>query len=71
MVVGANKVVKDIEAARKRQQEYCLALESARVRVAYGIPASSINNTIEINGANPFAAPGRFIVVIVEESLGF
>lgn len=71
VVVGSNKIVADMNAARERQEKYCLALESARVRVAYKIPASAINNTVEINGPNPMGPSGRFIVVIVNESLGF
>lgn len=47
VVVGANKIVPTYADAVKRTEEYCLPLESARVRVAYaamGVKASSINN---------------------------
>jgi len=37
-----------------------------------GIKASSINNVAEIRSGNPFGAPGRVHVVIVQdEVLGF
>jgi L-lactate utilization protein LutB len=71
IVIGSNKIVPNLEAARARQNDYCLQLESARVRVAYKVPASQINNSVEITGSNPWGAPGRFIFIIVNESLGF
>ncbi|KAI9020543.1 hypothetical protein DFJ74DRAFT_131663 [Hyaloraphidium curvatum] len=70
IVVGANKIVADDAEAEKRLAEYTYPLESARVRVAYGVPASAINNKVGILGENPFGAP-RFHVVIIKESLGF
>ena len=79
LVVGAQKIVKDLAEARARQDEFCLAVcmcmyvcvsinlfvnqltietqvESARVRVAYKLPASKINNVVELRGANPVRA---------------
>jgi len=71
VVVGAQKIVKDYNEAVERTEKYCLPIESARVRIAYKIPASSINNFLAIRGGNPFGPPGRFHVIIVKESLGF
>jgi len=74
LVVGSNKIVQDLEAARARQRDYCLPLESARVRIAYaamGVKASQINNSLEITSGNPFAPPGRYHVILVNESLGY
>jgi L-lactate utilization protein LutB len=71
VVAGAQKIVPTIADAHTRETEYCLPLESARVRVAYGVPASKINNSVTITGANPWGAPGRVQVIIVKEVLGF
>jgi len=74
LVIGANKIVKDLAAARERQSNYCLPLESGRVRIAYaamGVKASQISNSLEISSGNPFGAPGRFHVILVNESLGY
>ena len=69
VVVGSNKIVKDAAAANDRIENYSLALESARVRVAYKVPASAIKNRVVINGANPYGS--RVTVVIVKQALGF
>jgi L-lactate utilization protein LutB len=74
IVVGANKIVPTYEDAVKRTEQYCLPLESARVRIAYaamGVKASKINNFLAIRGSNPWGVPGRIQVVIVKEALGF
>ena len=71
IVIGSNKIVPTYDDAVKRTYDYCLPIESARVRIAYKVPASSINNFVAIRGPNPWGAPGRIHVVIVKESLGF
>jgi len=75
VVVGSNKIVPDLATARQRQEEYSLPLESARARIAYaamGIKASKIATVVEIRSGNPFGAPGRIHVIIVQdEVLGF
>jgi hypothetical protein len=74
LVVGSNKIVKDLQEANNRQEHYCLPLESARARIAYaamGVKGSSINNAVAIRGPNPWGTPGRYHVIIVQESLGF
>lgn len=71
LVAGAQKIVADLAEARKRETDYCLPLESARVRVAYGVPASKINNSVVLSGSNPWGAPGRVQVILVKEVLGF
>ena len=38
---------------------------------AMGVKASTINNVVEIRGANPWGAPGRFHIILVKESLGY
>jgi len=71
IVVGAQKIVPTVEDGNKRASEWCLPLESARVRIVYKIPASAINNSISIRGNNPFSPVQRFHVIIVKESLGY
>jgi len=74
VVVGTNKLVPDLASGRQRIEEWSLPLESARARIAYaamGVKASKIATQVEIRGGNPFGAPGRIHVIIVEEILGF
>jgi len=70
IVVGTNKIVANLADGLKRLQEYALPLESARVRVAYKVPASNLSNTYVINTGNPYKKD-RITVVIVKEVLGF
>eukprot|EP01120_Amphizonella_sp_Union-15-10_P006883 TRINITY_DN2272_c0_g1_i1.p1 TRINITY_DN2272_c0_g1~~TRINITY_DN2272_c0_g1_i1.p1 ORF type:complete len:255 (+),score=48.12 TRINITY_DN2272_c0_g1_i1:78-767(+) len=71
LVVGANKIVPTYEDAVKRTYDYCLPVESARVRIVFKVPASSVNHFVAIRGPNPWGAPGRIHVIIVKEALGF
>ena len=48
-VVGAQKIVKNVDEGIKRIYEYCLDLESERARRAYGVPGSSVNKILIIN----------------------
>jgi L-lactate utilization protein LutB len=66
-VVGAQKIVKDIESAHRRIGEYVVPLEDARVRKAYGF-GTSLNKTLIINKE---VVPGRIRMIIVKERLGF
>lgn len=73
-VSGVNKIVKNYEEGMKRIQDYCLPLESARVRVAYaswGVENSIIANSVTICDSNPFAPPGRITVILVKDALGY
>jgi hypothetical protein len=70
VVAGSNKIVKDELEAWKRQEEFALPLESARVRIAYGLPASSISNYEYIRQPSPFNA-NRIQVILVNEALGY
>jgi len=73
-VTGANKIVETLADAKKRTEEYCLPLESARVRIAYaayGLKGSCINNSLTIAGFNPMATPGRYHFIIIKEASGF
>ncbi|KAG0214191.1 hypothetical protein BGX33_002382 [Mortierella sp. NVP41] len=70
VVAGSNKIVKDEHEAWKRQEEHALPLESARVRIAYGLPASNITHYEVIRKASPFNA-NRIQVILVNEALGY
>jgi len=69
VLVGANKVVADVETGKDRLSSYVYALESARVRKVYGWPGAYLAHalTISTNGA----VPGRIHFVIVKEHFGF
>ena len=66
-VVGSQKVVPDLSTALRRVEEHCLPLESDRAMNAYGQP-SAVNRLLILN-AEP--EPGRGIVLLVRESIGF
>jgi LUD domain len=66
-VIGAQKIVKDIDDGFKRIYEYVLPLEDARAREAYGT-GSSVNKLLIINDE---VARGRINLIIVDEALGF
>jgi hypothetical protein len=66
-VVGSQKIVPNLEEGFKRIEEYTLALENVRAMKAYGMN-SSINKLLVVNRE---ATPGRIMVVIVKENVGF
>ncbi len=67
LVVGAQKIVPDLETGLQRIDDYCFPLEDRRARLAYGVP-SGVNNVLIINKA---ITPGRIIAILVNEPLGF
>ncbi|KAF9580400.1 hypothetical protein BGW38_002971 [Lunasporangiospora selenospora] len=70
IIAGSNKIVKDSHEAYQRITEHALPLESARVRVAYGLPASNLVHYEVIRRVSPFN-PNRVQVIIVNEALGY
>jgi LUD domain len=64
--VGAQKLVRTIEAARERIYEHSLKLEDARALAAYGMN-SRVGKILEIHQEDP----GRIHVVIIRQSVGF
>ncbi len=66
-VVGAQKIVKNIEEGIKRIHEHSLPLEDARARQAYGT-GSAVNKLLIINKE---VKPGRISLILVNEVLGF
>jgi len=66
-VVGAQKIVKDLDEGMKRVYEYVLPLENERAKKAYG-QNSSLNKLLIFNKEG---TPGRITMIIVKEKLGF
>lgn len=67
-VVGAQKIVKNLDEGFKRIYEHCLPLEAERARKAYGAPGSSVNKILIFNKES---VPNRVTVLLVNEKLGF
>ena len=65
-VIGAQKLVHNLEAARERIYEHSLKLEDARAYAAYG-QNSSVGKILEIHQE----LPGRIHVVLIRQSVGF
>jgi hypothetical protein len=65
-VVGAQKLVPTLDAARDRIYRHSLPLEDARVYAAYG-QHSRIGKILEIHEESP----GRIHVVLIRQAVGF
>src|SRR2546429_3818435 len=65
-VVGAQKLVPNLEAARERIIEHSLKLEDARAYAAYG-QNSRLGKVLEIHQEDP----GRIHVVLIRQTVGF
>jgi hypothetical protein len=65
-VVGAQKIVPDLNWARRRIYEHALPLEDARAFASYGMN-SRARKILEIHEEDP----GRIHVVLVRQVLGF
>jgi len=66
-VIGAQKIVKNLDDAFKRIKEHSFPLEDQRARKAYGMP-SGINKILIVNKE---IIPNRVTVILVKEKLGF
>jgi hypothetical protein len=66
-IVGAQKVVPDLDTALRRVYDHCLPLEDARAQVAYGYP-SAVNRLLILNAE---FLPGRGTVLLLREAIGF
>lgn len=66
LVAGLQKVVSDLETARRRLREHSLPLENVRAREAYG-QNSRLGKTLEIYGE----MPGRIHLVLIRQAIGF
>jgi hypothetical protein len=65
-VIGAQKLVPDLESAHERIYKHSLVLEDARAFAAYG-QNSSVGKVLEIHQE----APGRIHVVLIRQVVGF
>lgn len=66
LVVGAQKIVPDLAAARERIYQHSLVLEDARAQAAYG-QHSFVGKILEIRQE----LPGRVHIVLVREPVGY
>lgn len=66
-IVGAQKVVPDLDTALRRVEDHCLPLESVRTQEAYGWP-SAVNRVLILNAEHQ---PGRGTVLLLREAIGF
>jgi L-lactate utilization protein LutC len=66
LVVGAQKIVPDLETAMMRLESHVLPLEDARSMAAYG--AHSAMNRVLIFNGEPF---GRVTVLLLRQVIGF
>jgi L-lactate utilization protein LutC len=67
LVIGAQKIVKDLDEAMRRVYEHALPLESVRLRAIFGV--DSYVSKILITNRDP--RPGRTTAILVREALGF
>ena len=67
-VIGAQKIVPNLEAALRRVREYCLPLEDARVRQTGSDEGSRIGKLLIVEEETN---RGRISIILVKESLGF
>ncbi|WP_338701767.1 LUD domain-containing protein [Streptomyces sp. Q6] len=66
-VVGAQKIVPDLDTALRRVEAHCLPLENERAQRVYGMP-SAVNRLLVLNAEY---VPGRGTVVLLREPIGF
>lgn len=66
LVVGAQKLVPDLDTARQRVNQHSLKLEDARAQAAYG-QHSYIGKILEIHQE----LPGRIHIVLIRQPVGF
>jgi len=66
-VVGAQKIVKNIDEGMKRLYEYTLKLESKRLKSLYGVKS----NVSKILIINKEINPNRITLIFVKENIGF
>ena len=65
-VVGAQKLVSDLDAAHQRIYQHSLVLEDARAQAAYG-QHSSVGKVLEMHQE----LPGRVHIVLVRQPVGY
>jgi hypothetical protein len=70
-VVGAQKIVKDVDEGMRRLNEYVIDRESARCVRVYGLPPDFRTFPSRILLFNREFAKGRVKVILVNQALGF
>lgn len=70
VVVGSNKIVKDVDEAYKRTMEWCVPAAGAFSREVFKAPGTSMSHYELLLQQSPFT-PGRIQVLLVNEALGF
>ena len=65
-MVGAQKLVPTLDAARQRVYQHSLPLEDARAQAAYG-QHSQVGKILEIH----HELPGRIHVVLIRQQAGY
>jgi LUD domain len=66
-VIGAQKIVKDLDEGFRRIEEYSYPLEDERLRATLGVPTK----VGKVLVTNLEAMPGRVTAIIVKEELGY
>jgi hypothetical protein len=66
-VVGAQKIVKDLDTGLRRIHEYCYPLEDQHMRQLYNM-RTGVNKILVVNRE---FRPSRITMIIVKEELGF
>ncbi|TDD14990.1 LUD domain-containing protein [Nonomuraea diastatica] len=66
-IVGAQKVVPDLDTALRRVEDHCLPLETARTQKVHGWP-STVNRLLILNAE---FRPERGTVLLLRQALGF
>jgi acyl-CoA hydrolase len=67
-VVGAQKIVQDLEEALQRVYEHALPLEADRARKAYGAAGSNVSKLLVVSKE---VTPNRIHIVFIKELVGF
>lgn len=70
-IVGAQKIVKDLDAGMKRIQDYILPLETERARKAYKLPDTYHSFVSKVLIFNREVNKERLHLIFVNEKLGF
>ncbi len=71
LVVGTQKIVKNLDEALERINKYIVPKESVRARMAYGLPNTWDTYPSKVLIINREPVPNRTHVVFVKEQLGF
>ncbi len=67
-VIGAQKIVSNLDKGFERINDYVLPLESERARKAYGVAGSNVSKLLLIHNE---VKPDRITIILVKEVLGY